>query len=182
MKAKHELVMRDIEHKVSRAHRHRVAVEQKAGTIAVGDVRDIADKTDKGKVQNGRMSRWNHGKVREFIEYKAAAEGIKVELVPEHHTTQTCPQCSHRHKPKGRNYRCPSCGTQAHRDVVGMVNLFSRFTKGNVGLVPAPLDVKYRIPVRRVMRRRCGNQPGSHPRSLGSNPEELGLTQEAPGL
>ena len=152
MKAKHERVMRDMEHKISRAIID-VAVEQKAGTIAIGDVRDIADGVDCGKVQNGRMSRWNHGKIRGYVTYKAEAEGITVKLVNEAFTTQTCPNCMHRHKPKGRNYRCPACGFQTHRDVVGQINILSRFTKGDVGLVPAPSIVKYRIPVRRVMRR-----------------------------
>jgi putative transposase len=152
MKAKHEQVMRDMAHKISRAI-VTVAVEQKASTIAIGDVRDIADGVDCGKVHNGRTSRWNHGKDRKFVEYKAEAEGIKVELVDEHHSSQTCPNCQHRHKPKGRNYRCPACGFQAHRDVVGQVNLLSRFKTGDVGNIPAPSVIKYRIPVRRVMRR-----------------------------
>ena len=102
MKAKHGRVMRDMEHKISRTIVD-TAVERKAGTIAVGDIRDIADGVDCGNVQNGRMSRWNHGKISDYVEYKAAAEGIVVELVDEHHTSQTCPNCEHRHKPRGRS-------------------------------------------------------------------------------
>lgn len=181
MKAKHEQVMRDMEHKISRAIVD-VAVERKARVIAIGDVRDIADGVDCGKVHNGRTSRWNHGKVRGFVEYKAEAEGVKTELVDEHYTSQTCPNCKARHKPRGRNYSCPSCGFQAHRDVVGQVNILSRFKTGDVGNIPAPPKVKYRIPVYRVMRRRCGHQPESNLRSLGSNPKELGSIQEAAGL
>ena len=100
MKAKHGRVMRDMEHKISRTIVD-TAVERKAGTIAIGDIRDIADGVDCGKVQNGRMSRWNHGKLSDYVEYKAAAEGIVVELVDEHDTSQTCPNCAHRHKPRG---------------------------------------------------------------------------------
>ena len=181
MKAKHERVMRDMEHKISRAIVH-VAVEQKACTIAIGDVRDIADGIDCGQEQNGRTSRWNHGQVRKFVEYKAEAEGIKVELVDEHYTSQTCPRCGHRHKPKGRVYRCPACGFQAARDVVGQVNILSKFKTGDVGNIPAPSEIKYRIPVKRVMRRCYRHEPGSNPRSLKRNLGELGLTQEAPGL
>ena len=56
MKAKHDRVMRDMEHKISRAVVD-TAVERKAGTIAIGDVRDIADGVDKRQGQhNGRMS------------------------------------------------------------------------------------------------------------------------------
>ena len=183
MKAKHARILRDIEHKVS----HEVvafAAERQAGTIVIGDIRDIADGIACGTEHNGRMSRLDHGKIRTYIAYKAEAEGIKVELVDEHHTTQTCPGCGHRHKPRGRTYRCPSCRFQAHRDVVGQVNILSRFLEGDVGRIPAPADVKYRIPRNvRVLRRRCGHQPGSNLRSPGErSPAELGPTQEAAGL
>jgi putative transposase len=154
MKAKHNRVMRDMEHKISRAIVN-AAVERGAGTIVIGDVRDIADWGNKGKVQNGRMSRWNHGKVRAYVEYKAKAEGITVKLVDEHHTSQTCPNCTHRHKPKGRNFRCPACGFQAHRDAVGQVNILSVFRHGEPGKIPAPSVVKYRIPHNLRAMRRC---------------------------
>ena len=154
MKAKHHRVLRDIEHKVSRAIVD-TAVDRKAARIVMGDVRDIADGGEKSKVQNGRMSRWDHGKIRTYVEYKAAAEGMKVALVDEHHTSQTCPSCGHRHKPRGRNFRCPSCGLQAHRDVVGQINILSRFKEGAVGRLPAPPEVKYRIPHNLRVMRRC---------------------------
>jgi putative transposase len=154
MKAKYDRVMRDMEHKISRTVVD-VAVEQNAGTVVIGDVRDVADGVDCGKVQNGRMSRWDHGKIRQYIEYKAEAEGITVKLENEAFTSQTCPQCSHRHKPKGRRYRCPACGFQAHRDVVGQVNILSRFKHGEPGKIPAPAAVKYRIPHNLQVMRRC---------------------------
>ena len=95
----------------------------------------------------------DHGKIRAYVGYKAEAEGIVVKLVDEHHTTQTCPHCGHRHKPKGRIYCCPACGFQAHRDVVGQINILSRFQEGDVGQLPAPPEVTYRIPHNlRVMR------------------------------
>ncbi|MBV8076086.1 MAG: transposase [Planctomycetaceae bacterium] len=183
MKAKHARIIRDIEHKVS----HEVvefAAERKAGTIVIGDVRDIADGIDDGKEHNGRMSRWNHGKIRFSIEYKAAAEGIKVEPpVDEHSTTKTCPHCGKRHNPRGRNFDCPAFGIRTHRDVVGQINILSRFLKGDVGLLPAPTDVKYRIPRDvRVLRSCCGHQPGSHPRSPGSHPRGIWVHPEAAGL
>ena len=76
-----------------------------------------------------------------------------VELVDEHFTTKTCPNCGDRHKPRGRAFGCPSCGFQAHRDVVGQINILSRFHAGDVGRLPAPTEVKHRIPHNlRVMR------------------------------
>jgi putative transposase len=154
MKAKHDRVMRDMEHKISRAIVD-TAVAQQAGTIVIGDVRDIADGVDKGAKHNQKMSQWNHGKIRRYVQYKAAAEGIKVELVDEKYTTQTCPSCGHCHKPRGREYQCPSCGFQAHRDVVGQVNILSVYTHGEPGQIPAPSVVKYRIPHNLRVMRRC---------------------------
>jgi putative transposase len=154
MKAKHARVARDMEHKISRAVVD-AAVQRKAGKIIVGDVRDVADGVDCGREQNRKISAWDHGKIRQYVEYKAQAEGITVKLEDEAYTTQTCPNCGHRHKPRGRVYRCPSCGFQAHRDVVGAVNILSVFTHGEPGKIPAPSIVEHRIPHNLRVMRRC---------------------------
>jgi putative transposase len=136
----------DILHKCSRAIVD-TAVEMGAGTIALGDVRDIADKPERGRVQNQRLAGWSHGKVRLQIEYKAAEKGIQVELVEEYHTSQTCPQCGHLNKPKGRIYKCPACGFRGHRDIVGAANILSRYKEGEVGKVSCEgIRPKYRHP------------------------------------
>jgi putative transposase len=175
MKAKHQRVMRDLEHKISRAVVD-AAVDQEAGTLVVGDVRDVADSVDCGSQHNQRMSQWDHGKVRQYIAYKAEAEGITVKLEDEHYTSQTCPQCQQRHKPKGRRYRCPACGFQAHRDVVGQVNILSIFKHGEPGKIPAPEAVKYRIPHNLRVMRRC-QDTGQTARSVAR-----GQLREAAGL
>lgn len=153
MKAHHDRVIHDMEHKVSRAIIN-VTIERKANTIAMGDIRDIADEVKLGKKTNQKISGWNHGRIRKLVEYKAEAEGIKLELVDEKYTSQTCPNCQHRHKPKGRNYRCPACKFQSHRDVVGQVNILSVFKTGAPGNIPAPAVVKHSVPynIRRTLR------------------------------
>jgi len=154
MRAKHKRVMCDMEHKISRAVVD-VAVERQSGTIAIGDVRDIADGVDHGKQHNQQSSQWSHGQVRQYITYKAEAEGIAVELVDEHYTTQTCPNCSQRHKPRGRRYSCGRCGFSAHRDVVGQINILSRYKTGQVGALRAPAEIKHRMPHNLRLMRRC---------------------------
>jgi putative transposase len=116
--------------------------------MAIGDVRDIADASDKGRHQNQKLSTWRHGKLRAYLTYKAEAEGLTIILVDEQHTSKTCPNpiCNHRHKPKGRVYRCPACGFQAHRDVVGAANILSRQLHGEVGKVRPPAATMYRHP------------------------------------
>jgi len=154
LKAKHDRVMRDMEHKISRAIVD-TAIEHPAGVIAIGDVRDVADQVAKGKPTNQKISGWNHGKIRTYVEYKAAAEGISTELVDERYSSQTCPHCNHRHKPRGRVYRCPACRFQSHRDVVGQINILSRYKYGEVGRIPAPAVIKHRIPHNLRVMRRC---------------------------
>ncbi len=144
--AKQALRRRDLEHKISREV-VEWTVERSVGKLFIGDVRDVADGVDKGKVHNQRLSNWSHGKLRRYIGYKAQAAGIAVDdEIPEHYTSQTCPQCENRYKPKGRHYRCPACGFCSHRDVVGASNILSRAVHGELGKVRPPETVKYRHP------------------------------------
>jgi putative transposase len=169
LKAKHTRVMRDLAHKVSRAI-IEVAVECQAETIVLGDVRDVADGVNLGRQSNQKISQWHHGKIRAYVEYKAQADGIRLVLQDEHYTSQTCPQCGHRHKPRGRVYTCGQCGFSGHRDVVGQINIFSAYTCGTPGKLPMPPTVKYRRPAalwrKRSMRRRRDTGQGANPCSL----------------
>ena len=154
LRAKHQRVLRDLDHKISRSIVD-IAVERKAEKIVMGDVRDIADGVNLSKQTNQKISNWTHGKVRNFTEYKAQAEGIAVELIEERYTSQTCPQCGTRHKPTGRRYKCSDCGFIGHRDVVGQINILSKYKHGENGKLKFPEVVKHRIPHNlRVMRRR----------------------------
>ncbi len=146
-RAKQQRRIRDMEHKISRSV-VEYAVEQQAGTLAIGDVRDVADQTNKGAAVNQKLSTWRHGKLRAYLTYKADAEGMAVVLVDERYTSQTCPQCGCRHKPRGRVYTCGRCGFGGHRDVVGAANILSRHLYSDVGKVLPPPGIKYRHPIR----------------------------------
>ncbi len=177
MKAKHKRVIADIEHKVSRAVVD-VAVERQANTIVMGDIKTIADGVDLGKKTNQKISGWNHGKVRQLVEYKAEAEGIAVVLIDERYTSQTCPNCRARHKPRGRVYRCPTCAFQSHRDVVGQINILSKFKLGTSGKLPIPSVIKHRLPFDIRLKRSCRDTDQGVPRSVARAP----LPREAAGL
>jgi putative transposase len=141
--------VRDIEHKVSRAAVD-CAREQKVGTLALGDVRDVADGKRLNTKSQQKVSNWSHGKLRQYVTYKAEAAGIRVELVDEKYTTQTCPNCRERYKPQGRLYRCPVCGFASHREAVGAANILSRHRHGILGKVKPPVEIKYRHPCGRL--------------------------------
>ena len=135
---------RDILHKVSRAVVD-YAVEANAKEIILGDVRDIADRINIGKRSNQKISLWPHGKLRQYIEYKALMQGMETLLENEAYTSQTCPCCGTRKKPKGRVYPCSDCGFVGHRDSVGAMNILSRRLFGEPGRVLAEITM-YRHP------------------------------------
>jgi putative transposase len=137
----------DIEHKVSRAV-VEWARERQAGTLAIGDVRGVADGKRLAAKSQQKIGLWSLDKARDYITYKAKAAGITVELVDEHNTSKTCPRCGRQNKPRGRVYRCSGCGLVAHRDVVGSVNILSRKAHGELAkILPPPLAAtKYRHP------------------------------------
>jgi putative transposase len=135
---------RDILHKASRAVVD-YAVEANAKEIIIGDVRDIADGVNKGKRSNQKISLWPHGKLRSYIAYKALMVGMETLLENEAYTSQTCPCCGNRKKPKGRVYECGVCGFVGHRDSVGAMNILSRRLFGEPGRVLAETTM-YRHP------------------------------------
>ena len=108
------------------------------GTIVVGDLTGIRENIDYGKRINQKLHQWAFGKITDLITYKAEALGIKVEIINEAYTSQTCPKCGNRKKPNNRNYTCP-CGFQYHRDGVGAINIRQKYL-GHFG-VPVVADM-----------------------------------------
>ena len=155
VKGKAKRKVRDINHKVSRAVVD-FAVEREAGTIVVGDVRDVADGVNRGK-SNQKLSQWAHGQQRQFITYKAARVGMATKSQEESSTTKTCPCCGERNACHGRVYRCHKCGWIGSRDgQVGAPNILSKFLFGELARVQVP-HVKYRHPFQTGKRSSSGH-------------------------
>lgn len=148
--AKSKRQVRDIEHKITRAVMD-YAVSEKAAKVVVGDVRDIADGKRLNTKAQQKISGWSHGRQVDFLTYKLAAEGIKLNRISEAYSSQTCSKCGARHKPNGRVYRCPDCGFVAPRDSVGACGIESLALFGELGRI-VPRSTKYRTPFLRVMR------------------------------
>ncbi len=144
---------RDLVHKASRAV-VGWAEDHGVGTLAIGNVRDVADGKRLNRLVQQKVSQWPHGTMRRYINYKAEAAGITVDdTVDERDTTKTCPGCGTRTKPKGRVYACRACGFRGIRDLVGAANILSRKMMGDVGRVMPPAQSKYLRPfVRRSSR------------------------------
>jgi putative transposase len=152
MLAQFKRQQRDLLHKVSR-ETINWCKEKNVGTLAIGNVRNVADKTKEQKRLNRenrqnrqKISGWAHGMLRNYLGYKAEESGIGVQdRVSEKYTSQTCPICGHRYKPKGRNYKCSKCGFVFSRDGVGCSNILSRFLYDELCRI-IPKIQKYRHP------------------------------------
>jgi IS605 OrfB family transposase len=132
------------------------ALQQRIGTLLVGDPRGITAQ-DAGRVQNHRLRQWRRTHLLHALRDKAGLAGIIVRLVEERGTSSTCPACCRRvPKPSGRGFRCPSCGLQGHRDLVGAANIAAKGGGGPTS-VGVPTLVEHRragrVPARRDRRR-----------------------------
>lgn len=116
-------------------------------TVVIGDIRDIRKSVDYGKKANQKIHQMLHGQTRHMLTYKAEKAGMKVALQDERYTSQTCPQCGKRHKPKNRVYKC-SCGFSFHRDGVGAINIRKKYLGlmevPVVGVMAAPIGLRFR--------------------------------------
>ena len=105
--------------------------------LAIGDVRDIANGTAKGRKTNQKLSQWARGQFEAYVRYKVRRFGCTTTHFPEDYSTRTCSTCGHIHPtaPRGRVFRCPGCGAIVHRDANGGANICSRAVFGSYGRV-----------------------------------------------
>lgn len=130
--------------------------------LAIGDVRDIADGTDKGRKTNQKLSQWARGQFERYVQYKVRGFGGTSAHVPEDYSTRTCSACGHVHTsaPRGRTFRCSGCGVSVNRDANGASNICSRAMFGGYG----------RIQVRQTTYRHACHVVVPRTRARGSPP------------
>jgi IS605 OrfB family transposase len=147
--ARHRRRIRQAQHEAARAV-VAWAVDHRVGTLVVGDPGGICNR-DLGRRQNLRLRRWGRTHLIGALKDKAAMAGIEVVEVDERGTSSTCLACRKRvPKPRGRVFRCSSCGFSGHRDLVGAANIAAsgggvirgspRIEHRRVGDVPARRD------------------------------------------
>ncbi len=91
-------------------------------TLYVGDPHGVRTE-DKGRHHNQRMSQWEYGKDKQYLQEKCERVGIVCFSGSERGTSSHCPRCDWKKKPKGRNWTCRRCGFVGHRDIVGSMNM-----------------------------------------------------------
>jgi len=116
----------DILHKITSSF-VEWARQNGARIIVIGDVGGIRNKVKYHAKANQKIHDWKFRKITSMIEYKAKLAGIEVKYVSEEYTSQTCPVCGHRRKPSNRNFKCPVCGFEYHRDGVGAINIHKKY-------------------------------------------------------
>jgi len=117
--------IRDTQHKQS-AHLVSTLYNRGVQTVVIGDIRDIRKSMQYGAKTNQNLHGWAFGRFRQMVEYKSKRAGMATVLMDEAYTSQTCPQCAERHKPRGRVYRC-KCGFESDRDAVGAMNIRAKY-------------------------------------------------------
>ena len=110
----------------------RLCLEKGVSEIIVGDVTHIRDNNDKGNKINAIIHNfWSFRYIIERLKTTAENFGISVRVVGECGTSSKCPWCNsknvRRHK---RLFQCLSCGIEAHRDVVGTLNIALLYGEG----------------------------------------------------
>lgn len=136
-------------------HKHttkfvKMCEERSIGTIVIGDLTGIRENINYGKRANQKLHQWAFGKITQLISYKAKASGIKVEVIDEAYTSQTCPSCGDKYKPHHRDYKC-KCGFTYHRDGVGAINIRRKY----LGCLGDPVAATMASPIGIQLEVRC---------------------------
>ncbi|PMQ01252.1 MAG: transposase [Dictyoglomus sp. NZ13-RE01] len=151
--------IRDVLEKYT-SHLIGYCVKNNIGTIVIGDLKGIRNEAKYGKVANQKIHQWMFRKVARRIGEKAGFVGIDIVYVKENGTSQVCPVCGSKNKPRNRNYECGECGFRYHRDGVGAINIYKKYTGIKflvVGRLACPTGVRFRWHLR------CPVEWNTHP-------------------
>ena len=113
----------------SRFARHKQMVATAKGTgrgIRMEELNGIRTRAKVRPGERGVLHSWGFSQLRQMIAYKAALAGVLVELVDPRNTSRTCSKCGHCEKGNRGNqseFRCRSCGREAHADINAAENI-----------------------------------------------------------
>ena len=124
----------------------KLCFEKGVSEIIVGDVAHIRDDNDKGSKINSLIHNfWSFRYIIERLRTTAENFGISVRVVSERGTSSKCPWCNSKNvRKQKRLFKCLSCGIEAHRDVVGALNIALLYGEGFNGVLAHPVYVPLR--------------------------------------
>lgn len=95
-------------------------------TIALEDLKGIRQTSRLRKKQRKQLHKWNFFQFQQFLTYKAAAKGIKIEYVDSRYTSQKCSVCgyiSRSNRPYQSVFKCKHCGFSLNADLNASRNI-----------------------------------------------------------
>ena len=121
----------------------KLCFESGVSEIIVGDITHIRDNNDKGNKINSLIHNfWSFRYIIERLKTTAENFGISVRVVNESYTSSRCPWCgSEKVRKHKRLFKCLSCGIEAHRDVVGVLNIALLYGEGFNRVLAHPVHI-----------------------------------------
>ncbi len=92
-------------------------------TIVLEDLKNIRLRICAKKRVRSRLHRWAFDELRQFVEYKAEAEGIEVTYVNPAYSSLTCSCCLSQGHRNRHHFFCSDCGSRQHSDLNASRNL-----------------------------------------------------------
>lgn len=107
----------------------RLAVTEKLKNLKQGK------KKNRSKDFRKTLGNWNYRELLRIIEMRCEENRVSFRSVNPYKTSQTCPACSHAERANrvGENFKCLKCGYSGQSDIVGSLNILTRFTTGQYG-------------------------------------------------
>jgi len=133
----------------------KYCLAHKIGNIVVGELKNIKQNMNLGKVNNQNIQYMPWGLFKQKLRFKSEYYGINYIEVDENETSITCSRCGHKDK-KNRKHRglfvCRKCGLVANADVNGAINILKKVAPeavrlGGSGGVTPPRRVRV-VPLR----------------------------------
>lgn len=92
-------------------------------TIVMEELKNIRKRIKAGKKIRSRLHRWSFDQLRQFVEYKAEAQGIRIQYVCPAYTSQTCSCCGSLGTRLKHRFSCSHCGSLQHSDLNASQNI-----------------------------------------------------------
>lgn len=124
--------------KLYRKQRRRMSYENHRATRAVVDYAAthrravVMEKLEKVRSMDSKIrgysekNQWAFAQFGSMLRYKCALRGIPLIEVDPSYTSQICSKCGSIHKPHGKQFACPTCGHNDHRDANSGFNIAKR--------------------------------------------------------
>jgi putative transposase len=126
---------RQVEHLLHTASKRviRFAADEGVTKIIIGDIADIRENKDMGRVNNQKFHKWPFGRIKQLLLYKAEDQGIQIEMQEEVFTSQCSPYTAE----VTQEYACKSNrkhrglyvieGNAFNADCVGAYNIMRKY-------------------------------------------------------